>query len=222
MIFTAKDVKDVIDRYTKRYKEFGYDPKSFGWDKGKQEVRFDILTSQYNFENKHILDIGCGFGDLNKMLMKKASHYMYTGFDLVDVLLREARKKYQNRNVNFIKGNILNLRSQHKYDYAISSGIFNYRLSGGNNYEFIEAVMEKALRMTNDGIAFDFLSDKVDYRLGHTFHRSPEKILSIAYRFSRNIVLRNDYMPFEFTIFIFKDDRFSDEDTVFMRYKKRG
>jgi hypothetical protein len=32
-------------------------------------------------------------------------------------------------------------------------------------------------------------------------------------------MLRNDYMPFEFALFMFKDDTFSSEDTLFHRYK---
>lgn len=45
------------------------------------------------------------------------------------------------------------------------------------------------------------------------------KILEMAYKLSRNIILRNDYMPFEFSIVIFKDDSFSKEDTLFTKYK---
>jgi cyclopropane fatty-acyl-phospholipid synthase-like methyltransferase len=218
MNFTKKDINDVIDRYTKRYKEYGYVPKTLGWDKGNQEIRFDILTSQYNFNNKHILDIGCGFGDLNKTLIKKSSNYRYSGIDLVEVLLDEAKRQYPGVNISFEKANILDFKPGITFDYAISSGIFNHKLTNSNSYEFIEAVIEKALSLSEEGLAFDFLSDKVDYKLEHTFHSSPEKILSIAYKFSRNVILRNDYMPFEFSVFIFKDQTFNKDKTVFKRY----
>ena len=105
------------------------------------------------------------------------------------------------------------------FDFAISSGIFNHKLDGNSNYEFLEDVIKNTLAICKDGLAFDFLSDKVDYPLEHTFHNSPEKVLSIAYKYSRNIILRNDYMPFEFSLFIFKDDSFQKEDTLFNRYK---
>jgi 2-polyprenyl-3-methyl-5-hydroxy-6-metoxy-1,4-benzoquinol methylase len=218
MSLTRQDINNVIDRYTKRYNEYGYSAKSLGWDKGKQEIRFDILTSQYNFNEKHVLDIGCGFGDLNKTLIRKATNYRYSGIDLVEALLNEAKKHYQGENITFEKANVLDFNSDIIYDYAISSGVFNHKLVCSNNYEFIEAVIEKALNLTKDGLAFDFLSDKVDYPLEYTFHSSPEKILSIAYKFSKNVILRNDYMPFEFSVFIFKDQSFNKEDTVFKRY----
>lgn len=220
MTFSKKDEKNVIDRYSKRYDEFGYSPLSLGWNKGNQDVRFDILTSQYDFEGKHVLDIGCGFGDLNNTLCRKTKKYYYTGIDLVESLILEAKKQQTNSNVTFFSQNILEFETDIQFDYAISSGIFNHKLENGDSYLFIENVIKKALLLCKDGIAFDFLSDKVDYQLEHTFHSSPERILSIAYKYSRNIVLRNDYMPFEFSVFIFKDDSFDKDNSLFKLYKR--
>jgi len=62
------DLKNLIDRYSRRFESFGYDPRTLGWDKGKQMVRFELLTSQIDLRGKRILDIGCGFGDLNIFL----------------------------------------------------------------------------------------------------------------------------------------------------------
>lgn len=220
MTLSKNDISNVIERYTKRYIEYGFSPKSLGWDKGKQELRFEILTSEYNFEKKHVLDIGCGFGDLNKTLSKNTSSYNYTGIDLVEKLIEEGKKHYNSNYIKLIKGNILDYDSVEVFDYAISSGIFNHKNSGADNYSFIEATIKKALAVCRDGLAFDFLSDKVDYKLDHTFHSSPEKILEIAYKYSRNIILKNSYMPFEFSLFMFKDDSFKKDDTVFNVYKK--
>lgn len=216
------DKQETIERYSSRYQKFGYSPKSLGWDKGKQDVRFEILTSQYDFSEKSVLDIGCGFGDLNKTLNEKYAHnYSYLGVDLVPDLVNEARKQYVGDNIDFRTGDFLDISFENTFDFVIASGIFNHRLNNVNNYDLIEAAIIKALSLSNDGLAFDFLSDKVDYQLEHTFHSSPEKILSIAYKYSRNIVIRNDYMPFEFALFIFKDDSFSMEDTLFNQFKKQ-
>lgn len=219
---SLSDKQETIERYSSRYQKFGYSPKSLGWDKGKQDVRFEILTSQYDFSEKSILDIGCGFGDLNKTLYEKyVNNYSYLGVDLVPDLVNEARQQYVGEQINFRTGDFLDLSFDNTFDFVIASGIFNHRLNNVNNYDLIEAAIIKALSLSNDGLAFDFLSDKVDYQLEHTFHSSPEKILSIAYKYSRNILIRNDYMPFEFALFIFKDDSFSTEDTLFNRFKKQ-
>ena len=55
-------------------------------------------------------------------------------------------------------------------------------------------------------------------KYGHTFHFAPDKILSMGYKYTRNVVFRNDCLPFEFAIFLFKDDSFDKETTIFNRY----
>ena len=204
-------------RYRKLYSIHGYSPKSLGWEKGKQMIRFDILTSQYDFTGKSVIDIGCGFGDLNKTL-KRWQNSSYFGVDLVEEFIALARQLYGCDGVAFDCGDFLKMDYGQVFDYAICSGAFNVRLR--DNYDFVDASMAKACEIARDGFAFYFLSDKVDYELGHAFHFSPSRILDMAYKYSRNVVLRNDYMPFEFSIFVFKDDSFTTHDTMFNRYKE--
>ena len=213
------DYSEIEAFYSTRYSQWGYSPKSLGWDKGNQSVRFDVLTSHYHFEKKSVLDIGCGFGDLVDVLMKKASCFEYTGIDLSEEFVQRAAQLHSQSHCTFLQQDILTFLPQRKFDYAIASGTFNLKLQGVDQYEFIEDVIKKALQLCTDGFAFDFLSDKVDYRKDETFHYSPEKILSIAYKYSRNVMLRNDYMPFEFSLFLSKDDSFEKHDTLFCKYK---
>lgn len=203
-------------QYNKRYAEFGYSPKSLGWLKGKQDIRFEMLTSEYDFENKTVLDIGCGFGDLNKTLSQKFCSYSYIGCDLCSTLLEEGKKHFPNSL--FYEGDFLSLEISQPIDWALASGPFNHLFEKNNNYEFIKSCMDKAFHLVTDGFSFDFISDKVDYRDEHIFYSSPEKILSFAYSLSRNVILKSNYMPFEFSIFVFKDDSF-ESDTVFRKYK---
>ena len=211
------DKKNNIERYNKRFEEFGYSPKSLGWGKGKQDIRFDILTSLYNCTNKTVLDIGCGFGDLNKTLTQKFGTYNYIGCDLCEKLIEEGKKHYPNSK--FYIGNFLEMDLKEDIDWAVASGPFNHIFEKTDNYEFIENMMKKAFDTVKDGFAFDFISDKVDFKAPEIFYSSPEKILSFAYKLSRNVVLRSDYMPFEFSVFVFKDDTFDREDTIFRKYK---
>ena len=76
------ELKSIINRYKKRYEKFGFDPRSLGWDKGKQDLRFSVLTDFFDCRGKSILDIGCGFGDLNKFLFNQYQfEYEYVGID---------------------------------------------------------------------------------------------------------------------------------------------
>ncbi|WP_051533362.1 methyltransferase domain-containing protein [Anaerovibrio sp. RM50] len=219
-----KDREKLVSDYRERYHEYGYSPKTLGWDKGKQDIRFEVLTSQWDIKGKKILDIGCGFGDLNCFLKKKGiDDYEYVGIDMVEELILEARKRNSQNGkatISYICGDFLDIDIPQKFDYVIASGIFNRKFIGNlDNYSFIERCIDKSVDICVGGVAFDFLSDKVDYRYNHTFHSSPERLIGYAYKKSRRIMLRNDYMPFEFAVFIFKDDSFDKHDTMFCRYK---
>ncbi|MGE5314727.1 MAG: class I SAM-dependent methyltransferase [Acidobacteriota bacterium] len=213
------DIDTTVSRYTERYRQFGYSPKTLGWDKGKQDLRFAILTSAMDPEERTMLDIGCGFGDLISFLDRRCGSYHYVGIDLVPQLIETAKERHPQHE--FFCGDFLSSSFRQECSYAVGSGIFNFKLKEGDNYDYIDAVIGKALRLSSLGVAFDFLSDKVDYRYEHTFHSSPSRVLDIAYQYSKNIVLRNDYMPFEFSVFITKDMSFDKSDTIFTEFKKR-
>ncbi|MBU1340782.1 MAG: class I SAM-dependent methyltransferase [Proteobacteria bacterium] len=215
---SKKDAKIICDRYENLYQGYGYSPRTLDWDKGKQDMRFSILTSQFNFQNTEVLDIGCGFGDLNRILSARTDNqYKYHGVDIVPSFISEARRQYNSDKVNFYCGDFLAMDLP-EVDYAIASGIFNFKLKDSDNYNFIEQTMKKAFSLSRVGFAFDFLSDKVDYGKEMTFHSSPEKILAFAYGLSRNVSLLNNYMPFEFSVFVFKDDSFDPKYTIFNRW----
>lgn len=215
-----KEKESTISRYRNRYKKFGYSPAALGWLKGKQELRFDILTSLYDFNDKSVLDIGCGFGDLVVTLRRKADVFKYLGCDLCFDLVDEGKKRYPG--AQFVVGDFLETEFNDKIDWAIASGPFNYKFQHMDNYSFIKSVMVKAHGLVTDGFSFDFISNKVDYKDDHIFYSAPDKVLSMAYELSRNVVLRSDYMPFEFSIFVFKDDSFDKSDTIFNKYKNEN
>ena len=225
MSFTDADKEDVINRYTERFKDFGYSPKSLGWTKGKQGLRYDILSSQWDMKDSRVLDLGCGFADLYNHLEQKFGIKEYYGVELVPALYEEAIERHSaNDKVQIFQENVLDIDAEKligEIDYVLISGLFNFKLKENNNYNFIEEVLQKYIKIAKKGIAADFLSNKVDYEYEYTFHNDPAKILDIAYKISRNIVLRNDYFPFEFSVFINKNDAFDKTDTIFNSFKEK-
>ena len=223
MTFSKNDELAVISRYTDKYEKFGYSQKSLGWDKGKQEIRFDILTSEWDFKNASVLDIGCGFGDFYRFAIETfGSIGKYTGLEIVPSLIEKGRELYgKDPEFEIVPGSITEWQPETIYDYVVISGLFNFKLEGGSddNYEFIDYVLTQAMRAASGGVAANFLSDNVDYEYEHTFHSNPGRILQICYGLTRNLILKNDYFPFEFTVLLNKDDTFDREDTIFTIYK---
>lgn len=217
-----QDRAGTVEKYRKGYAEYGYSPKTLGWDKGRQDIRFEVLLSFFECQGKSILDIGCGFGDLNRVLSRQnAGDYNYTGVDIVSELIDEGQKHYPQEHINFINADFLEHSFTKTFDIVVASGIFNHKFDSGKNDLFVERVLNKAWSICKEGFAFDFLSDKVDYRHDHTYHNNPERTLGLAYGLSRNVSLRNDYMPFEFCLYVGKDDSFDRADAVFNIHKQR-
>ncbi len=214
--------EEIISSYRKLYQHHGYSPKSLGWDKGKQFLRFHQLTSDWDLNGARILDVGCGFGDFIKYLrFLKTSGYIYTGIDMVDEFISEGKKHYSSENISLIQGDFLACEPSNTFDYAIASGTFNLKIEGLDGYEYIYKNMKKMFELSTTAISIDFISDKVDFLHEHNFNSSPEKILSMAYTLSKNVILKNNYFPFEFSVTIYKNDSFRKETTIFTEVEKK-
>ncbi len=188
-------------RYDKRLKNFGYNPKTLGWIKGKQSLRFQILTSIGKLDNSSVLDLGCGFGDLYGFLKYCNIKCSYLGLELNPNIIDIGKKKYPKAELDIFdveKNDI-----PRKFDWIIISGMFNFKRK--RNYEFIENVLKKAFNSCKKGIAVDFLSAYVDFRNNDASYVSPEKIFKIGKKLSKRVIIRHDYMPFEFCSFIYKN-----------------
>jgi len=215
------EINDAINRYNKRLEEHGVSEKALGWgEKGRAKLRYEILLSQWCFNDSSVLDFGCGFGGMyDYMMSQKINNFQYTGIDINEKFIDIAKNSHKKEeNANFFVANLLCDKSDEKFDFILSSGVFNHKLE--NNKHFIESCFEKFNEYSNKGFAVNFLSDKVAYKYEYTFHSDPAYILELAYKYSNNIVLRNDYMPFEFTVFINKYSQIDPVNTVYNEYLK--
>ena len=73
-------------------------------------------------------------------------------------------------------------------------------------------------KISNKGIAMDFMSTYVDFKRKGSFHASPEKIFKIAKTISKRVVIRHDYLPFEFCVYIYKNNKLNSNQS-FSDYK---
>lgn len=207
--------EQTVKRFKDCFQQYGVDAKSLGWTRGKELLRFFALTHQLNFSaHRSILDIGCGFGDLNHFLaLMGIEDYAYLGVDIVDDFILQAKQKYENERIRFLVGDVLRDELyQDRFDYVFANGLFNHRsLETVGGYDYIARMMQKALDSCNIAFAFSFISDKVDFRSDALFYTKPEKVLEMAYSLSRNVVLSNAFLPFEYFVTVFRDDTFNND-----------
>jgi SAM-dependent methyltransferase len=208
--------KYLIDLYTNHYKTYGATPQGLGWgEKDRVALRYQILTSLWDLGNSTVLDVGCGFGDFYKFIVtQKTKHIQFTGIDINPAFITIAKER--NPKGIFHVLDLAEDSSTDKYDYVFASGIFNDRIQNANNR--IIKMLKAIDSHSKKGFAVNFLSSKVDYKLPHAHHTDPAWALGACYAFSNNIILRNDYMPFEFTIFVNKDEKFDKNLAVYKRF----
>lgn len=213
------EILEAVNRYNQRLEQFGISEQALGWgEKGRAKLRYNILLSQWDFDNSSVLDAGCGFGDLfGYMVQKGCRNFKYLGLDINSAFIHIAKEKYRGSATFHVK-NLLEQEGETSVDFILSSGVFNHKLE--DNMGFISASFKKFNSLSTRGFAANFLSDKVTFRNDDMFYASPPEILTLAYQYSNNIVLRNDYMPFEFTVFVNKFAEIDGKLTVYKEFAK--
>jgi len=207
----------MIERYSKRYKELGYNIKTLGWGSIEQQKhRFKQAIDQICFtEGKTILDIGCGFGDFSALLIEeKKSFKSYTGWDINPDLIKEARNIWKNKS-NQIEFEVINIgeniATNNKFDIGIMFGVLNLNLKRKyDNYEYSKLFIKNAFSVVKDVLVVDFLSTYFvsDYpQEDFVFYHDPIKMLEFALTLTSNVVLNHSYSPIpqkEFMLFLYK------------------
>ena len=205
--------KAIITRYNERLKIYGYDPRALGWFKGRQHIRFKVLSEIGDLNNCSILDVGCGFGDLYGFLIKSGLNIRYTGYDINPDIIKIAKEVYPN--AHFEVKDIEKEEIHDNFDWVFASGVFEFKLP--DNKLFIQNMLRRMFEICNKGVAVDFISSYVDFRNEEAYYVSPEEMFSFCKTFSKRVLLRHDYMPYEFCIYIYKDDRIN-ERNVFVEF----
>jgi SAM-dependent methyltransferase len=206
-VWTLRDMRTneiaaTLKRYSDRLARFGPTNAALGWTKPKQSLRYRILLEYWlsppSQQPLRVLDFGCGFGDLFGYARRRGLMLDYTGVDINEDFIRIARERYPQ--ACFVCRDFLSETVDESYDVVLSSGVHNFRLS--DNRAYIEQTFDVFKRLARLGVAANFLSTRVNYRNEENYYAAPEEIMTLGLRYSPRVLLRHDYMPFEFTIFV--------------------
>jgi len=208
-----------IEYYEGLLAKHGEGPLALDWNSAEsQRVRFYVLKEILVYGKKaagiSILDLGCGLGDLYGFLKADGTltrhKIQYTGYDIAPKLLDVARRKYPE--AKFEIKDLLADRDVPRFDYVFCSGALNYKIAEKD--EQMDYVKEMLLRMYDlsvYGIAVNFLgegaipiSDPEAVKSGRYFFFNPEEIVSFARFTGGRFLLRHDYHPGDFTLYLLK------------------
>jgi len=212
-----EEKKETIRRYEERLEKYGASVKTMGWrDREQQNMRFVILSEIGDLTNHSVLDVGCGFGDLYGFLEQKGLHVQYTGYDISSKLIKIAQKRHPE--ATFEVKDILEESSVNEFDYVVSSGVLNHRLS--DNEGFLGTMITKCFDLCNIGVAINMMSNYVDYKDECLYYYSPEKVFTFCKTLTKRVIMRHDYMPYEFTVYLYKDASVNEKNIFVQAFEK--
>jgi trans-aconitate methyltransferase len=205
-----RDRQEYCRRYRERLARFQHDPRTLGWDKGKQPERFQALTQLLPLcQLRSLLDVGCGFGDLYPFLREHGFPGTYTGLDFVPELIDVGRVAYPEAEL--IVGDFADYQPQESFDIVLASGIFNARLTAEDHWDYVARTLKRMFAACRVAACADFLSAYADTPRADLFYAQPEAVFQLAKSLSRRAALLHHYLPFEFAVYIFKQDAIADK-----------
>jgi SAM-dependent methyltransferase len=188
--------------YSERVSQHGYDVKALGWgSRESQARRFAVLSEVGKLDGSSVLDVGCGLGDFYAWMRRRRLRVRYTGVDITPGMVDKARQRFpemQFRVCDVLDGS----QRVAAHDYVLSSGIFTH--CGRSAVEFLEAMVRRMFDLSKRALAFNCLSGWAEKKERGEFHADPLNVVSFCRTLTPRVVLRHDYHPRDFTVYLYR------------------
>lgn len=209
-------VEKVKKQYQEAFSKYGNSEKSVFWPKGRQKERFDALTRSISKRNFSVLDFGCGLGHLFQYLNENyRGEFIYHGVDIVDSFINHNILTYPNTNFQLIEDYT---EINQSFDHILISGVFNmsYFEDLEEHKDMVYKILAGLFNKTKVYLSVNFMSDQVDYTQEGAYHQNIVELLKfVSGTLSKRYILDCSYMPYEFTITVFKDETIQRPDNVY-------
>jgi SAM-dependent methyltransferase len=175
--------------------------RAVGWaNEENQTKRFSVLTQIGPLNEKHILDAGCGLGDLYAYLKQHYRDFQYLGIDITDQMIEQAHARHDE--ATFIVSDILYFEAQ-AFDYVLASGLFALKVD--DHATRARRIITRMYELCREGVAFNMLhrGHHPDDETFATF--DPEEIQRFCTTLTPHVELRTDYLPHDFTLYLYRE-----------------
>ncbi len=201
--FLSNEEHKTVSMYDKHLRVHGESYLALNWgSKKSQQIRFKILSEIGNLNGSTILDVGCGLGHFADWLDEQNIRVDYTGLDITPALLDKANER--RSDLHFVHGSIFDpkLFIGKKFNFVFASGIFTTYFERSDS--IFKSAIQNMWKVVDIGIAFNSLSSWQTNKEPGEFYGDPLEMLMFCRKLSPWVVLRHDYHPGDFTIYIYK------------------
>ena len=180
--------------YEESIREFGISAQGVHWNsKYTQYKRFEIITKfiKKTIKDSSIVDVGCGFSEYYNYLQN--NHKIpkeFIGIDCEESMINISKKRFPT--LKFYTKDIL-LDKLIEADYYTCSGALNIL-----TLDEVDIFIQKCFNASKKGFIFNFLKNL-------TFSNIRKyEIIEICERYTQNIVIKENYLDNDFTVFMVK------------------
>jgi hypothetical protein len=121
-------------------------------------------------------------------------------------MLEQARRLHPG--VRFEQRDFRHGAGAERWDVLLCSGLFHVKLdqTDAQWWRFVQDTLRQMFAACRVAIAFNLMSDRVDWRAPDLFYASPGAVLDFCRaELSRWVVLRHDYPLHEFTVHVYRE-----------------
>lgn len=175
-------------------------PQGVGWGlPSGQRERFRVLAEIGDLKGSTVLDAGCGFGDLYDYLKAKEITVSYTGIDINPRSIAIGREKYPEARLEV--ADLMSYKGEGA-DYVLSSGALTFKIE--NHRAIYLGYIEKMYHLSRRGCGFNMLRLGVHADDATYAAYDPMDIYSFCLDLTPKLVLRQDYLAQDFTIYLYR------------------
>jgi len=198
---TTDTFRQIADYYEGLIRQYGHDPRACDYGRPEsQQVKFRVLSEVVPLSDCSLLDVGCGFADFATYLQQRFSGVSYSGIDLCTSMVEEARRIHPDLDIR--TANVLDASFDRHFAVVTANGIF-YRL-GEEAWPMMCKMVERMFGLATTALAFNSLSDWANDQEANEFYADPVQVLTFCRKLTPWVVLRHDYHPRDFTVYMYK------------------
>jgi SAM-dependent methyltransferase len=195
--------RSVVAHYEARLREHGPTARGMDWkDERSQRLRFALLLDGLALDGRSLHDVGCGSGELLAFLREQGLAVDYRGTDLSEAMVLAARARHPG--ISFERADLL-ADELAPADVLVTSGLFHVKLAASEADwgAFVRDMLRRMFALCRHAIAFNLMSDRVDFRVPELYYTSPSEMLAFCQReLARHVRLRHDYPLHEYTVHV--------------------
>jgi SAM-dependent methyltransferase len=183
---------------------FGFNLQGLDYGRPEsQRIRFEVLAEAIPDRDARLLDVGCGLGDYADFLAERRPRIVYSGVDLTEKMVAEARRLHPNLDLKV--ADILDPSFNEHFDVVTAIGIFY--LLGGDAFSTARRLVRRMWELCGCVLAFSTLSTLAPNKQPGEFYADPTEMLRFCLQLTPWCVLRHDYLPHDFSVYMFREPR---------------